>query len=169
LQGIGIAASLTGVLAIVTRLDFGALASLRFNIGDLIILFNMACWAVYTVYLRLRPRIHWLSFTIVLAFGSTLATIPPAIWEHLSGFTLQPTLLTAGAILYVAIFPSVAALFAWNRGVELIGANRAGPFLHFVPLYSAVLAYVFLGERLMAYHVLGLVLILAGVWFAARR
>lgn len=169
MQGMGIAISLTGVLVIVTRLEFGALTALRFNFGDLIILFNMACWAIYSVFLRRAPKIHWLSFTIVLAGGSTIATLPVAIWEHLSGFTVQLDALTIFAVLYVAIFPSVVALFGWNRGVELIGATRAGPFLHLVPLYSAVLAYVFLGEELHAYHVLGFMLILAGVWFAARK
>jgi drug/metabolite transporter (DMT)-like permease len=63
----------------------------------------------------------------------------------------------------------VIAFTSWNRGVELIGANRSGPFLHLIPLYSAVMAYLLLGERLMFYHVVGFVLILAGVWFAARR
>jgi drug/metabolite transporter (DMT)-like permease len=96
-------------------------------------------------------------------------TAPLFVWEHFSGFAFKPTLLTVGAILYVAIFPSVIAMAAWNRGVELIGPNRAGPFLHLVPLYSAVLAYALLGEKLRAYHLLGFALILCGVYFAARR
>ena len=165
----GILTSLAGVLVIVSRLDAQALAGLQFNGGDLIILFNMAAWAVYSSYLRLKPPIHWLSFLFVLSVASSLMTAPLFIWEHVSGFTFQPTLLTFGAVLYVAIFPSVIAMAAWNRGVELIGANRAGPFLHFVPLYSAVLAYSLLGEQLRAYHLLGFVLILSGVYFAARR
>jgi drug/metabolite transporter (DMT)-like permease len=169
LQGIGIATSLAGVIVIVTRLDLDALAALRFNAGDLIILFNMAAWAVYSVYLRQRPKIHWLSFVIVLALASSVMTLPLFAWEHASGFTFRPTLLTAGAVLYVAIFPSVIATIAWNHGVELIGANRAGPFLHLVPLYSAALAYSLLGEQLRTYHLLGFVLILSGVYFAARR
>jgi drug/metabolite transporter (DMT)-like permease len=168
-QGLGIATSLAGVLVIIARLDFAALATLRFNAGDLIILFNMGAWAVYSVYLRLRPKIHWLSFVVVLALTSSLMTLPLFAWEHLTGYTFEPTLLTAGAILYVAIFPSVIATIAWNRGVELIGANRAGPFLHLVPLYSAVLAYALLGEQLRIYHLLGFILILSGVYFAARR
>jgi drug/metabolite transporter (DMT)-like permease len=168
-QLLGIVTSLAGVLVIVTRLDFGALAALSFNAGDLIILFNMAAWAVYSSYLRLKPAIHWTSFLFVLAVASCLMTAPLFAWEHYSGFALQPTLLTAGAILYVAIFPSVIAMAAWNRGVELIGSNRAGPFLHFVPLYSAALAYGLLGERLHAYHLLGFALILCGVYFAARK
>jgi drug/metabolite transporter (DMT)-like permease len=165
----GILTSLAGVLVIVSRLDFQALAGLQFNGGDLIILFNMAAWAVYSSYLRLKPPIHWLSFLFVLSVASSLMTAPMFICEHVSGFTLQPTLLTFGAVVYVAIFPSVIAMAAWNRGVELIGANRAGPFLHFVPLYSAVLAYPLLGEQLRTYHLIGFILILAGVYSAARR
>ena len=168
-QLLGIMTSLAGVLVIVTRLDFGTLAGLGFNGGDLIILFNMGAWAVYSSYLRLKPAIHWASFLFVLAVASCLMTAPLFVWEHVSGFTFRPTLLTAGAILYVAIFPSVIAMAAWNRGVELIGPNRAGPFLHLVPLYSAVLAYALLGEQLRAYHLLGFALILSGVYFAARR
>jgi drug/metabolite transporter (DMT)-like permease len=167
-QGLGIATSLTGVLVIVTRLDAETLTAVRFNVGDLIIVFNMACWAIYAVYLRRRPNIHWLSFIVVFGAGAAIATFPFAVWEHASGFVFQPTLLTVAAILYVATLPSFVAFAAWSRGTDLIGANRAGPFLHLVPLYSAVLAWALLGERLMAYHVLGFALILAGVWFAAR-
>ncbi len=169
IQTFGIATSLAGVLAIVTKLDAGALGALQFNWGDLIILFNMFVWGIYSANLRRRPRMHWLSFTYVLAVISTIGTLPAWAWEHASGFVFRPTWLTVFAVLYVSIFSSVIAFASWNRGVELIGANRSGPFLHLIPLYSAVLAYLLLGERLMTYHVIGFVLILAGVWFAARR
>lgn len=53
--------------------------------------------------------------------------------------------------------------------MELIGANHAGVFLHLIPLYSAVLAGLLLGESLMPYHVAGFLLILGGVWLAARK
>ena len=100
---------------------------------------NMAVFSIYAAYLRLRPPIHWLSFMFMLAVMSAAMTLPFFVWESLSGFTFQPTLLNAGAILYVSIFPSILAFAAWNRGVELLGANRAGPFLHLIPIYTAVL------------------------------
>jgi len=81
---------------------------------------------------------------------------------------VQWTAPTVLAIAYVAIFPSVGAFVFWNRGVEIIGANRAGVFLHLVPLYSALLATALLGEQLRLYHVVGLGLILVGVKLAAR-
>jgi drug/metabolite transporter (DMT)-like permease len=168
-QMLGIAVSLAGVLVIISKANLAAFGTLGFNWGDLIILFNMVMWAVYSACLRLRPPLHWLSFTFVLAVISGVATAPFWIWEHASGFTLQPTLLTAGALAYVSIFPSLVAYAGWNRGVDLIGANRAGVFLHLVPLYSAVLAGLLLGESLMLYHVAGFLLILGGVWLAARK
>jgi drug/metabolite transporter (DMT)-like permease len=168
-QALGLAVSLMGVLAIVAQGEIESLAQFRFNRGDVIIVFNMAVWAFYSACLRLCPKIHWLSFLFVIGVISSAGTLPLAIWEGLSGYTFQPTWLTAFAVVYVAIFPSVVAFASWNRGVALIGSNRSGPFLHLIPIYSAVLASVLLGEQLMAYHVVGFVLILLGVWLAVRE
>jgi drug/metabolite transporter (DMT)-like permease len=167
-QAAGIAVSLLGVLAIVTHGEIETLAELRFNRGDVMVVINMAVWALYSACLRLCPKIHWLSFLFVLGVISSAGTLPLAVWEHASGYTFQPTWLTALAVVYVSTLPSVVAFASWNRGVALIGSNRSGPFLHLIPLYSAVLASVLLGEQLMAYHVVGFVFILLGVWLAAR-
>ena len=167
LAGIGL--SLAGVLVIVSKADAGVLATLQFDLGDGIILFNMATWAVYSACLRLAPRIHWLSFAFVLAVISAVGTVPAMAWEHASGYQLQATWATALSVLYVAIFPSVVGYAAWNRGVAMIGASRAGSFLYIIPLYSAVLASTFLGEQLMLFHIAGFAAIVAGVTLAARR
>lgn len=165
----GIATSSVGVLIIVARGHFELLRQLDLNWGDLIILANMIVFSVYAVYLRRRPQIHWLSFMFALAVISSVTTIPFFAWESLSGTTFHLTWLTAAAILYVSVFPSVLAFAAWNRGVELIGANRSGPFLHLIPIYTAILASTLLGETLAPHHVVGFVLIIAGVWLASRR
>lgn len=169
LQVAGIATSSLGVLLIIARGEIETLRHLAFNWGDILIVFNMVVFSIYAAYLRLRPHIHWLSFLFVLAVLSALSTAPFAVWEMLSGVTFKPTWLTVGAILYVSIFPSVFAFAAWNRGVELIGANRSGPFLHLIPIYTAVLGTALLGETLAAFHVIGFALILVGVWLASAR
>jgi drug/metabolite transporter (DMT)-like permease len=71
--------------------------------------------------------------------------------------------------LYAAVFPSALAIMFFNRGVELIGPNRAAPFFHLTPAFGSVLAIVFLGEQPMLYHFIGYVLVLAGVFIAARK
>ena len=168
-QIVGIAISLTGVLAIVAKGDPGVLAGLDFNWGDLIILFNQGIFAVYSAYLRLRPKIHWLSFTFAMAAISALVTAPAMIVEHWAGYRMPWTWETLAVIGYVSIFPSVVATIAWIRGVDLIGQSRAGALLHLIAIFSAVLASLLLGERLMPFHFAGFGLILCGVWLAAHK
>jgi drug/metabolite transporter (DMT)-like permease len=168
IQLFGVVVSLVGVLAIITQLYPERLLTLAFNGGDLIIIVNMVFWAIYCACLRLRPAVHPLSFLFALAPIAALGTLPFAAWEYAAGYHLVADALTAGAVLYSALFTSVLALVAWNRGIDLIGAPRASAFLHTIPLFSAVFATTLLGEHLMLYHVVGFVLILAGVTLAAR-
>lgn len=168
-QLLGVAVSFAGVLVIITRGEFAALAQFQFNAGDIIIIANMGFWAIYAACLRLKPPIHWMSFLFVFAVVSAVFTLPFWLWEAAQGVVFHWTWLTLFSVLYVATFPSVIAFAMWNRGVEIIGSNRAGPFLHLIPVYSAVLAVVLLGETLGLFHIAGFALILTGVWLAARR
>jgi drug/metabolite transporter (DMT)-like permease len=168
-QAAGIAVSFAGVLAIISRGRIEALAALGFNVGDVVILFNMGLWAVYSASLRKRGKIHWMSFTFILASISAVATLPFWVAEHLSGAVLRPTLPNLAALGFVAVFPSLLAYAAWSRGVEVLGSGRAGVFLHLIPLFSALIAGAALGERIETYHLVGFALILAGVLLAARR
>lgn len=108
----GIATSSVGVLVIIGRGQLDVLLHLEFNWGDVIIIVNMMVFAIYAVYLRRRPQIHWLSFMFVLAVISSASTTPFFIWETAAGNSFEPTLLTVVAIAYVAIFPSVLAFAA---------------------------------------------------------
>jgi drug/metabolite transporter (DMT)-like permease len=167
-QFVGIVVSLLGVLAIIAKLDPGVLTHFAFNVGDILVLINMVLWAVYSASLRWRPPIHPVSFMFMFCLISGVAMLPAFAWEYSTGFTLQPTALTFSAIAFVTIFSTIVAFACWTRGIELIGPNRAGVFLHLIPIFSALLTGVLLGEPLMGYHVVGFALILLGVWCAAR-
>lgn len=169
IQGIGIAISLIGVLTVIARGSWTVLAQLRPNIGDVWILSGFAFWAIYTTFLRKRPAIHVLTFAFLTAIVASIANLPVFIWEHLNRAQLQATWQTIAAVAYVSIFPSVLSYVFYGRGVELIGPNRAGVFLHLVPLFGSGLAILFLGERLMTFHLFGFALIITGVALAARH
>ena len=165
----GVLVSLAGVAIILTRGDPAALAGVRFNIGDLGMLGAMVIYALYSALLRLKPAMHWLSFLcFTVGLGAAMMTPMLLIEMAMGRFpTLDaPTLLT---MAYTAIFPSTLAYIFFIRGVELIGANRAGPFFHLMPLFGAALAILFLGERPQAFHAIGFALVLAGVAVAARK
>jgi drug/metabolite transporter (DMT)-like permease len=116
-----------------------------------------------------RPPIHGLSFA-AFTFGCGAAClIPLLIWELSARPLMQINTTNLLSLFYVAVFPSSLAYLCYNRGVQLIGANRAAPFFHVVPLFGSVMAMVFLGERPQLFHVVGFALVLTGVFVASRK
>ena len=169
-QIVGTLIAMAGVLVIVSRGEPETLLTLSLNRGDLIILFAMAITAVYTAYLRLRPAIHWITFLFCMFLASGLFNLPIVLVEmFVFGKFVQPTLFTILALAYVSIFPSILAYLCFTRGVELIGGVRAGIFMHLIPLFGALMAIMLLGEPLGMYHVVGFILIIAGVALTSRK
>jgi drug/metabolite transporter (DMT)-like permease len=165
----GIALSLTGVLVILLHGDLTAIASIQFNKGDIIFTAALATFGLYSALSLKRPEVHSLSFA-AFTFGCGAAClIPLLIWELLSRPVMQldtPNLLV---LFYVAVFPSTLAYLCFNRGVQLIGANRAAPVFHMIPVFGSVMAMVFLGERPQLFHFIGFALVLTGVYVASRK
>jgi drug/metabolite transporter (DMT)-like permease len=168
-QAGGIVLSLTGVLVIMLHGDLTALTGIALNKGDIIFTVALAIFGLYSVLSLKRPKIHGLSF-VAFTFGCGAACLLPLwIWELFTRPVMQldgPNLL---ALFYVAVFPSTLAYLCFNRGVQLIGANRAAPFFHVVPVFGSAMAIAFLGERPQPFHFIGFALVLTGVFVASRR
>ena len=168
-QAIGIALSLTGVLVILLHGDLTALTGIAFNKGDIIFTVALAIFGLYSVLSLKRPKIHGLSF-VGFTFGCGAACLVPLlIFELVSRPVMQLNTANLLSMFYVAVFPSTVAYLCFNRGVQLIGANRAAPFFHVVPAFGSVMAIVFLGERPQPFHIIGFVLVLTGVFVASRK
>ena len=168
-QFAGIAISLTGVLTIVLRGDLWALASISFNRGDMMFASSLVSFGLYSALIPRRPRTHQLSFISFTTCCGALMLVPFSLWELSSGATLQLDALTLATLAYVLVFPSTLAYLFYNRGVMLIGPNRAAPFFHLVPVFGSAMAILLLGERLQLFHLAGYALVLAGVVIASRR
>lgn len=168
MSAVGIAVSLIGVLIILAKGDPRVIASLDLNEGDLWVLAAMGVWSVYTALLRKQPQIHWMSFATIAFAVASLFNLPIFIGEHLLYRQIHLTWEAVAAIAYVATLPSLLAQVFYIRGVELIGGNRAGVFMHLIPMFGAILAIAFLGEVLHLFHLAGFAFILAGVYVASR-
>jgi drug/metabolite transporter (DMT)-like permease len=167
-QTIGLATGFAGVLIIIAKGDLASLAGFRFNPGDALIIAASITWAVYTAYLRKRPHIGWLSFNVSTFAVAALGNAPLALVELGLGHTVEVSAASFAAIAYVAIFPSLLAYIFYNRGVELLGPARAGLYLFLIPVFGALLAVAFLGERLHPFHAAGFAFIIAGVLIGNR-
>lgn len=167
-QIIGMMVSLVGVGVVVMQGEFERIFALAFNRGDLVMLFATGVWALYTALLRLRPAISTMSFAGVTYVIAGVVNLPLAGWEFAHGQRMEITGETIAAVFYAGVLASLVAYFFYARSVEIIGANRTGVFIHLIPLFTSVLAFLLLGESPALYHAVGFPLILAGVFLAQR-
>src|SRR5882757_5062175 len=168
-QAFGVLLSFAGVLVILLHGDLTTLSKFEFNKGDLIFIVALVFFVFYSVLSLKRPVIHGLSF-VGFTFGCGAAClIPLLIWELWARPVMRIDTANLLTLFYVAVFPSTLAYLCFNRGVQLIGANRAAPFFHVVPVFGSVMAIVFLGERPQLFHIIGFALVLTGVFVASRR
>ena len=168
-QALGILLSLAGVLMILLHGDLTTLSNIQFNKGDLIFIVALAIFGLYSVLSLKRPAIHGLSF-VAFTFGCGAAClIPLFIWELFARPRMQIDANNLLSLFYVAVFPSTLAYLCFNRGVALIGANRAAPFFHVVPVFGTIMSIAFLSEHPQPFHLIGFALVLAGVFVASRK
>ena len=168
IQALGVLVSLSGALAIIGRGSIEVLLSLSLNRGDILVFVAVVGYAGYSIGLKKRPAVHPLSFVTATFVVGDLLLFPLYVWESMAGRTMHfdgPTLM---AVSYVSVFPSIVSYLCFNRGVELVGANRAGMFIHLIPVFGSVMAIAFLGESLQWFHLLGILLIASGIYMATR-
>jgi drug/metabolite transporter (DMT)-like permease len=168
-QAAGICVSLTGVVVIVCHGSLQTLFALAFNQGDLWFVIALLIYAFYVAALRIRPAIHPLSFLAVGMAGGAALLVPGMALEIAYGPAIVLDYVGVFSLAYLCVFPSILGYLALNRGIELVGANRAAPFIHLVPVFGSVLAIALLGERLQFFHAVGYLLVLAGITLATRR
>lgn len=166
LQLTGFVLSLLGVAVVASHGDLARLAALDVNGGDALMVLAVLLYGGYTVALRFKPDIHWLSMITVLATSAFLASIPFVGWEYASGRMIIPDARGWAIAAYTAIFPSLLAQVFYIRGNELIGGNRAGLFINLVPIYGTVLSVLLVGEIFHPYHALAIALVFGGIWLA---
>jgi drug/metabolite transporter (DMT)-like permease len=168
-QAFGVLLSLSGVLVILLHGDLTALSKIDFNKGDLIFVVALIIFALYSVLSLKRPNIHGLSF-VGFTFGCGAACLTPLfIVELFRRPFIELDTANLLTLFYVAVFPSTLAYLCFNRGVQLIGANRAAPFFHVVPVFGTVMSIIFLGEHPQIFHFIGFALVLTGVFVASRK
>ena len=169
-QILGVICSFVGVILIITKANFDLLVNLDFNKGDLTMVLAMLSWATYSALLKKRK--HELSqlslLEVIITFG-LIFLIPIYITEYSLGFKITLNKPFIFVLIYVVLFPGLAAFICWIKGISLIGPNRSGVFLHLMPILSALMAMIIFKEKFMLYHLLGAFFILSGIILSNRK
>ena len=169
-QIFGVILSLTGVIFIITKADLRLIKNLEFNKGDLTMVIAMFAWALYSALLKKKKyEISQIALLQVVIISGLVFLVPIYFIEMSLGnlITLdKPFYLT---LAYVVIFPGLASFFFWIKGISIIGANRAGVFLHLMPIFGAIMAIIIFDEKFMFYHFLGALFIIAGITLSNKN
>ena len=163
IQAVGVLITLIGVVIIAAGGNLGDLKALSINRGDLYMLLACFLYAVYSVALGRRPQVSAISLFTVMSIAAWILSMPLLAIEVLQEGWQAPT--TNGWIiaLLVTIFPSLVAQIFFINSVAMIGPNRAGVFINLVPVFSAIMAVIFLQENFEQQHAFSLALVLGGI------
>lgn len=169
---LGMLIAAIGLLVLITQGSWATLASMSFNRGDLIMLLAVTDWALYSLLLRRWSRflqpIPPLALLGVLMLLGVPMILPFYLFELAQGAQVNINATTLGAIVYTALFASLIAYLAWNHGIRVVGAAKAALTSYLMPVFTAILAWLLLGEGLLAYHWIGGALIFSGLLLATQ-
>ncbi len=163
-QFAGIVLSLLGAFTIILKGNIDNLFNLYFTSGDLWMFAAVVSWCIYSVLLKkIDTSISQLATLEVLIIIGLIFIIPFYIFESINSSFIPSNNIDFLIISYVAIFASIVAFFSWNKGVSIIGPNRASLFLHLIPIFSSIWAIFFLEEKFAFFHMIGVLFILTGI------
>ena len=169
-QIIGVILSLTGVVCIITKADFELIRNMDFNKGDLSMVVAMFSWAIYSALLRKKTyKISQIALLEVIIICGFVFLIPVYFIEMSLGYKVVLKLPFILTLSYVVLFPGILAFLFWIKGIAFIGANRAGVFLHLMPIFGAIMAIIIFDEKFMPYHFLGAIFIIIGITLSNKN
>lgn len=165
-QGLGVLLALTGVVHVVVKGQWTALASVQFVPGDLWMVGATVAWAAYALLQKRWPST--LSATARLAaicLGGVAVLLPFSVWEATQTDLTHWGMEAFWLVVIAGVVPGLGAYWIYGWAQKILGASRVAVALYLGPLYAAVVAWVVLGEVPGWHHAAGAALILPGVFF----
>ena len=169
-QIFGLILSIIGVGSIISNGDVQRIVSLSFNNGDLWMLVCVLSWALYSTLLKKNKfKLSQFSLIQIMVSVGVIFLIPQYFYEQSIGLELNFNKAFFLILFYVVVFPAIAAYYCWQKGVEIIGPNRATMFIQLMPLFSAVMAIIIFKEKFELYHFVGATFIVSGIYLSNKK
>ena len=169
-QLVGLILSIIGVGTIISNADIQKILSLNFNKGDLWMLVCVLSWSLYSTLLKKKKfELSQFTFIQLMVTVGIIFLIPQYFYEQSIGLETPINKFFIVILLYVVIFPAIAAYYCWQKAIELIGPNRSAIFVQLMPLFSALMAILIFKEKFQLYHFIGGAFIVTGIYLSNRK
>jgi drug/metabolite transporter (DMT)-like permease len=169
-QIIGLVLSILGISSIISNGEIQRITSLNFNKGDLWMLVCVITWSLYSTLLK-KYKFKFSQFSLIQLMVSVgiIFLIPQYFYEQSIGLEVKFNKAFFLILFYVVIFPAIFAYYCWQKGIEIIGPNRATMFIQLMPLFSAVMAIIIFKENFELYHFAGAAFIVSGIYLSNKK
>ena len=162
LQILSMILSFFGVILVLLKGNFALLFSLHFNSGDLWMIAAVCIWGIYSVCSKWATKtVTPLMATLYSGIFGVILLLP----FNIGSFTvsnINSSFITS--LLYTGLISTVLCMVFWNIGVQKLGATTSGIFLNFNPIFTAILAFIFLGEELTWIQIFGTIIVVTGCY-----
>ena len=163
---VGSLLSFLGLIYVMAQGDLLSLIQSGGHLGDAMMVLAVFFYAFYSVFLKKwKLQIPLLISLYVQIFFALLYHLPFVLWLGLDAIDQQ----NVGSVLYAGIFPSLIAPLVWMLAVQMIGPNRTSIFMNLMPVFTAIIANIWLAEAWTVYHSIGGVIILLGILLAQKK
>lgn len=167
---LGFLFSFFGVFVLIVKGDFSLLSYIKYNSGDFFILSAVFCWSLYTVLFKYwGSNLSSVSFLFYISIIGFFIHLPFVFLESFYYGFVDFSMDLFFVLVYLGIFPSVLAYVIWGKVIVKIGPSKASFFMYLMPVFSFILAFLFLGEEVRFYHFIGLVFVGFGVFLVNRK
>ena len=169
-QLLGLFFSIIGIGSIISNGEIQKIISFSFNKGDLWMLVCVFTWALYSTLLK-KHKFQFSQFSLIqlMVSAGILFLIPQFFYEKSIGLEVNFNKAFFLILFYVVVFPAIAAYYCWQKGVEIIGPNRASMFIQLMPLFSAIMAIIIFNEKFELYHFAGAAFIVSGIYLSNKK
>ena len=163
---VGSLLSFLGLIYVMAQGDLLSLIQSGGHLGDAMMVLAVFFYAFYSVFLKKwKLQIPLLISLYVQIFFALLYHLPFVLWLGLDAIDQQ----NVASVLYAGIFPSLIAPLVWMLAVQMIGPNRTSIFMNLMPVFTAIIANIWLAEAWTVYHSIGGVIISLGILLAQKK
>ncbi|HWO74616.1 MAG TPA: DMT family transporter [Bacillus sp. (in: firmicutes)] len=168
--GLGLLLSLIGVLIVIFKGTFKTIASLTFNEGDLLFVAGLISWVTHGLIGKsvMKGASPLFTTTITTLFGSCFLAVC-SLFEGGWGKVLHMSGQSWMEMLFMIVCSTVVAFFLWNKGIHQIGASKSSMYMNLVPINAAWIALLFYGSVITWQQLVGMVMVIIGVYISTMN
>ncbi|MFJ7206322.1 DMT family transporter [Streptomyces sp. NPDC098789] len=169
-RGLGIALAVLGAVSINVMSGGGHAAGAHAALGVLLLVCSVLCEAVFVTFGKLlRTPIAPARLSLILSVAGALMFLVPAGFESHWGASLAGVAWQTWALMaYTGVAINGVAVVLMYDSLDSVDTTVVAAFTALTPVSGAVLSVLLLGEQLRAYHLVGMVLVVGGVFVVAK-